>query len=118
MRDVVEACLESVEGTPGGFTARFRFPPELDVFPAHFPGHPLVPGVFLIEAVRCAAARHLGSALAILRVDSAKFSAEVPPGAELTLAAELAPAAGEIRCAATVSGEMGAAASIRLVLTP
>jgi 3-hydroxyacyl-[acyl-carrier-protein] dehydratase len=118
VRDVVEACLEAVEPAPGGFSARFRFPPELDVFPAHFPGHPLVPGVFLIEAVRCAAARHVGSALAIRRVDSAKFSAEVPPGAELTLAAELARAAGEFRCTATIAGEMGAAAAIRLVLAP
>jgi 3-hydroxymyristoyl/3-hydroxydecanoyl-(acyl carrier protein) dehydratase len=116
VREIVAACLESVEPTPGGLSARFRFPPDLQVFAAHFPGHPLVPAVFLIEAVRCAVARHEGGPRSIRRVDTAKFSAEVPPGAALTAVVELAPTAEGLRCSATFAGEMGTAASIRLTL--
>ncbi len=36
--------------------ARKVFPAELDVFKGHFPGHPVLPGVFTVEALAQAAA--------------------------------------------------------------
>jgi 3-hydroxymyristoyl/3-hydroxydecanoyl-(acyl carrier protein) dehydratase len=102
------------EGNEEAFTARVRFPRDLDVFLGHFPGMPLVPGVFLIEAVRCGAERALGKSLRIVRVSDAKFTAEVKPDAELTVDAVLT---GE-SCSAVLRLPGGEAARVRLVLQP
>jgi 3-hydroxyacyl-[acyl-carrier-protein] dehydratase len=67
-------------GEPGQFRAEFRFGPQLAVFRGHFPGRPLVPGVFIIEMVRLAAERGVGRRCRISRVASAKFTGEIAPG--------------------------------------
>ncbi len=80
MRDQVECSLRSVEPTDGGFVAVLRFDPELPVFAGHFPGHPLVPGVFLAEGVRLGAERALGRTLSLVELEDARFTAPVSPG--------------------------------------
>ena len=85
MKSVVERCLIDIEGDAASFRARFRFPADLEVFRGHFPGHPIVPGVFLLEAVRTAAERVLGPALRIVRVRDAKFTSIVEPDTILEL---------------------------------
>ncbi|RMG10249.1 MAG: hydroxymyristoyl-ACP dehydratase [Planctomycetota bacterium] len=60
--------------------AAFAFSPQLEVFAGHFPDRPLVPGVWLLEAVRYACARARGADLRLARVRSAKFVAELRPG--------------------------------------
>ena len=82
------------------------------MFQGHFPGLPLVPGVFLIEAVRCAAEHVLDRPLRLERVTDAKFTAEVAPDVEVSLDASLD---GD-RCRATLRTPDAVAASIRLVL--
>jgi 3-hydroxyacyl-[acyl-carrier-protein] dehydratase len=85
----VARSLVSFERTGDGFRAVFRFAGDLDVFRGHFPGHPLVPGIFLIEAVRCAAERALASELRIAEVVDARFGAEVGPEDDVEIEAEL-----------------------------
>ena len=111
MKAVVESCLREAHSEEGGFSGTFRFPIDLEVFQGHFPGIPLVPGVFLIEAVRCAAERALDRPLRLARVTDAKFTAEVAPDVEVTVEATLD---GD-RCRATVRTPDAVAASIRLV---
>jgi len=113
LKDIVAGCLQHVERTDSGFTASFRFAPELEVFKGHFPGRPLVPGVFLIEAVRCAAERAADASLHMKRITDAKFSAEVKPGEEITVEATTTP---EGKITAQVSTNNGNAAYVRLVL--
>ena len=113
MKAVVEGCLRDARTTSDGFSGEFRFPKDLDVFAGHFPNVPLVPGVFLVEAVRCAAERALERPLRLVRVTDAKFTAEVAPDVEVTVEAELD---GE-KCRATVRTPDAVAASIRLVLS-
>ena len=79
MKSVVEGCLLECTGDAASFHAAFRFPADLEVLAGHFPGHPLVPGVFLIEAVRLAAERIVGRPLRIARVRDAKFVSIVEP---------------------------------------
>ncbi|MHC4973279.1 MAG: hypothetical protein ACYTG3_13205 [Planctomycetota bacterium] len=113
MRRDVLRCLTALERTPEGYAATFTFDKELDVFSGHFPGYPLVPGVFLIEAVRGAAERATEAPLLIRRVVDAKFTAEVGPGETVTVSAALA---GDGKCDATLASDRGAVARIRLLL--
>jgi len=100
MKPVVESCLLEVTGNAEAFEATFRFPADLDVFRGHFPGHPIVPGVFLIESVRVAAERILGKPLQITRVRDAKFTAIVEPDTTVAISGSIA---GQ-RCRAAWAG--------------
>src|SRR5690606_27383529 len=93
VRPAVAACLLGSVATPGeaGFEARFRFPAALEVFAGHFPGRPLVPGVFLLEATRLGCERALGQPVRIALVKRAKFAAEVHPDEEVVVRASLEP---------------------------
>jgi len=100
MKDVVESCLTKIEITGDSFRAEFRFPPQLEVFRGHFPGAPLVPGIFLLEAARIAAERAAGHALRITRVKDAKFVQMVKPDDLVEITGQFR----EQRCSATLSG--------------
>lgn len=64
-------------------------------FPGHFPGHPVMPGALIIEAMAQASgmlvqlsresARDDGATFYLVRVDKARFSQKVVPGDTLML---------------------------------
>jgi 3-hydroxymyristoyl/3-hydroxydecanoyl-(acyl carrier protein) dehydratase len=54
-------------------------------FAGHFPGHPVLPGVVLLDEVVAAAESHLARPLEALQVRVAKFHAPVAPGARLCI---------------------------------
>lgn len=54
-------------------------------FAGHFPGHPVLPGVVLLDEVVAAAERHLARPLEALQVKVVKFHAPVGPGARLCI---------------------------------
>ncbi len=63
-------------------------------FPGHFPGHPIMPGVMIIEAMaQCAAILAFKSAnepgadrvVYFLGIDNARFKSPVTPGDQLTM---------------------------------
>jgi 3-hydroxyacyl-[acyl-carrier-protein] dehydratase len=116
MKEQIRACLAALEVRDAGFRAVFRFPADLEVFAGHFPGLPLLPGVFLIEATRYAAERATGRRLAIRRIEEAKFTAEVPPGGEATVEAALTRGEDGWWCDAAVSCAQVPAARVRLGL--
>ena len=84
-------------------TAELRIPEDLPLFAGHYPGHPLMPGVLLCEAVfqagalllseRLRAEGETGAAEAavpvLTRIFGAKFKREVHPGDALEIRAEL-----------------------------
>lgn len=79
------------------FTRAFTVPVTHPALPGHFPGHPLVPGVVLIEQV--AEALHAWRGERLARVVEAKFVAPLLPeqAAEVTLTATAARLRFEIR---------------------
>ncbi|WP_233511032.1 hydroxymyristoyl-ACP dehydratase [Dyella psychrodurans] len=75
------------------YRADICVPPEHPCLPGHFPGHPLVPGVLLLEHV--AKALRDWRAQRLARVLEAKFLAPLHPGEHAEV--ELGDAAGRIR---------------------
>ena len=47
--------------------------------PGHFPGHPIVPGVVLLEAVAAALPQHAGGAMRVTGFPAVKFLAPLMP---------------------------------------
>jgi 3-hydroxyacyl-[acyl-carrier-protein] dehydratase len=80
---------------PESLTAEAIVPHESPVFEGHFPGHPLVPGVLLVETMAQASGYLLLSRLGFARMPfligsrETKLRSFVGPGAVLTVAATL-----------------------------
>lgn len=93
-----------------------------EFFNGHFPGHPVMPGVLILEALAqaCALLAYKSSGLNpqdlvvyLMAIDNAKFRKPVVPGDRLTLTAEVVRVKGVIwkqRGVATVDGAVVAEA--------
>ena len=106
-RDVVEKVLPHrdpfvwvsrvVECEPGvSITAELDVDPKLPLFAGHFPGHPVLPGVIIMEALAQTASfcalvgRDEPGVLGFFAgIDKAKFRNQVQPGDTLTLKATI-----------------------------
>jgi 3-hydroxymyristoyl/3-hydroxydecanoyl-(acyl carrier protein) dehydratase len=67
------------------------FAPNHPVFAGHFPGHPIVPGVLLIDWAQAAIEAHLG--LRFHALAEAKFHSPATPADALELDFEVGPTA-------------------------
>ncbi len=74
----------------------FTIPADHPALPGHFPGHPIVPGVVLLDHAIAALGASLNRPLDTWRLASAKFLSPVAPGEALDLAFDAA-AGGTIR---------------------
>ena len=106
-RDVIERVLPHrdpfvwvsrvLECEPGAsITAELDVDPELPLFAGHFPGHPVLPGVIIMEALAQTASfcalvgRNEPGVLGFfVGIDKAKFRHQVQPGDVLTLKADI-----------------------------
>lgn len=70
----------TVSGTEAGFTVPSAHPS----LPGHFPGHPLVPAVVLID-LATEAARHAFALGPLIAITRGKFQAPVRPGEAVVL---------------------------------
>ncbi|MGK2925372.1 MAG: hydroxymyristoyl-ACP dehydratase [Lysobacterales bacterium] len=82
---------------------RWVVPPEHPALAGHFPGHPVLPGVVLLDAVLELIARESGVALDQCEVTSVKFLSPAKPGDELLIRHETS-AGGGIRFDITAGG--------------
>ena len=108
----IVACEPGVE-----VTAELDVDPELALFAGHFPGHPVLPGVIIMEALAQAASFCIlvergaeGSIGFLTGIDGAKFRRQVGPGE--TSSSRLCVAEVE----ASVDGAVCASATQKYVL--
>lgn len=112
---------------PGeSIVAELDVDPELALFKGHFPNHPVLPGVIIMEALAQAAsccvlaARGQEGAIGFLTgIDAAKFRRQVVPGDTVRLEASIAKSSRRMCVAevkATVDGQIAASAVQKYVL--
>ena len=81
--------------TDGTHAFEYCFNPGDPVFAGHFPGRPVLPGIFQLELTRVAAESVLGCSLAVREISRAKFQRPILPGEtinlRLTLSGEKSP---------------------------
>jgi len=96
-------------------------------FQGHYPGHPIMPGVLIIEAMAQMGGillsqelEHKGKVAVLLSLDRVKFRRQVAPGDQLILVAEairVKSRTGHVRTTASVGEELVAEAVIKFMLT-
>lgn len=74
----IEGRLPARDGMAYGFDVRLN--PEHFIYKAHFPGHPITPGVCLMQMVAELASEAEGSRLTVRSVRNAKYTGVVAPG--------------------------------------
>lgn len=91
MRDEILSALKSVRfgDTENTFQAVYCFDPSLSVFEGHFPGQPVLPGVFQIEMIRIALETVSKERYGIVKVKKAKFSGITLPAQEILMTATI-----------------------------
>ena len=117
----VVACEPGVE-----IHAQLDVDPDLALFKGHFPEHPVLPGVIIMEALAQAASfcllvdRGAEGALGFLTgIDKAKFRRQVAPGETLDLKARIVKASARLCVAeveASVDGQLCVQATQKYVL--
>ena len=91
--------LDEIEGpdAAGRVTARRRIPEDEPFFAGHFPAMPVVPGVFMVEALAECARRSLPPGARLASLPLVRFRRRVGPGETLELEVTPAEAEGERR---------------------
>ncbi len=93
-RDVLTQLIEQERKRRAALS--FTVPPDHPALAGHFPGHPIVPGVVLLDHALDAIGAALGTSVDACRIESAKFLSPAKPGEALDIAYETA-ASGAIR---------------------
>jgi 3-hydroxyacyl-[acyl-carrier-protein] dehydratase len=118
MRDSISAARQSgpEAQTDGTTLFEFRFGADDPVFAGHFPGRPLLPGVFQLEMARAAAEWTLGCHLAVSEISRAKFQRPILPGEVVRLRLKTSGGDGIIQVTAAFSAGGQPAGETRLQL--
>ncbi len=118
---------EVVEITPGqSARARWTVPADAPFFAGHFPGHPVTPGVLIVEALAqtgglavLSEEGNAGRIALFAGIDKARFRRQVLPGETLDLQMTLTRRRGPIgegEGVATVDGEVACQAVLRFAV--
>ncbi len=92
LRQQIRSMLR-VENREAGFHAVLKVDRSLSVLDDHFPNHPILPGICMIQAVLLAAARRQGvDELHVRSMRNAKLMLPVRPGDEMVIDAQMTPA--------------------------
>ena len=112
----VRAALSAWERT-GDTTARgtVRLSAALPVFAGHFPGAPLVPGVYVLATLAEVATR-AGIGTQVVAVERAKWSAPAYPDQDLVATVAWKPVDGGWQLDGEVANPAGVCATCRLIV--
>ena len=123
---LVDSVSELVPGE--SITASFYVDPSREIFAGHFPGSPVLPGVYTVECMAQASdilllscARYAGTTPLFIGIDGVKFKAKIVPGDTIEIRSKLASERIEKRsasCDAQVycRGELAACGTVTLAM--
>jgi 3-hydroxyacyl-[acyl-carrier-protein] dehydratase len=106
--------VELVRDDGASAVATAKVDPADPVFAGHYPGFPVLPGVYLIELVSQVVRASQGDRCELVTLDRCRFLSPVAPGDELRIEVSMSHRDGELRCAATVATAHGRASELRL----
>jgi 3-hydroxyacyl-[acyl-carrier-protein] dehydratase len=99
----------------GGVTSTVRIDRADPVFDGHYPGFPILPGLYLLEYAHGAVlAARAADRPRLVAVDRVRFLSPVYPGDTVTIAATFSADGDELRCTAKATTLVGPAAEIRM----
>lgn len=106
---------------PDSQTSRTRVTVSADepVFPGHYPGFPIFPGVCEVEYVHLSALLTApGGPVELVALDSARFTGPVHPGDRIDIDLRWTTTDDTVVCSASVRGPRGECANVRLRYRP
>ncbi|NLY71492.1 MAG: 3-hydroxyacyl-ACP dehydratase FabZ [Clostridiales bacterium] len=112
-RDPMLLVDEVLELEPGKrIVTKFYVSPERDIFRGHFPGAPVLPGVYTVECMAQASDillltldRYKGTIPYFIGINNVKFMSKIEPGDTITIHAKLSSEREE-KAIATCSAEV------------
>lgn len=78
-KDLKDSEISILKKNNQHINAVFRFKKGLDLFKGHFPGNPILPGIFQIEMVKYSLEKSFDICLSIKSVKKTKFSSLIHP---------------------------------------
>lgn len=88
-QDLKNSELSILQESDNRITATFLFKKELEFFKGHFPGNPILPGVFQVEMVKYILEKSLHFSLCLHSIKKTKFLNLIHPdrivGVEITI---------------------------------
>ncbi len=101
----------------GRAVCEFRFAADDPMFDGHFPGNPILPGVFQLELTRLMAESVLKCPLTVREISKAKFRLPISPGETVRVELKFAEKDGAIQARASFSvGSQPAGESILVLV--
>ena len=101
---IQDARVGDVQRTGDGVAAlEFRFAATQSVFSGHFPGHPILPGIFQLEMARAAAETVAGSTLIVREIVKAEFRRPIRPEETIRVDVKLVEQPDSLQARATLS---------------
>lgn len=95
---ILEAALGNpIEQADGTWQIEFEFKPTDPTFGGHFPGHPILPGVYQVEMARLACEKVRQESLVLQRIIRSKFLKPVGPGERICVRLRLKEEEASIR---------------------
>src|SRR5712664_3022886 len=104
-------------GSNGVHALEFRFSPDDPMFAGHFPGRPLLPGIFQLEMARMGAETILKCRLRVREVVKAKFLRPILPAEIVSMSVKFSEEADKIQVQASFTVEQRPAGEAVLVLS-
>ena len=107
---------DGVQDGDGKYRCRISFDRGFCGFDGHFEGNPIVPGVCIIEAVRCAAEQALEKRLTMKALSQCRFRAPLLPGDRADIALVIREKDGVQSVSGDISNENGIICRLRMEL--
>lgn len=101
----IRSCSQNEQGE---IVAAFSFSPDSRVFAGHFPGNPILPGVYQLEALKRIIERVLNCSCRLKKVGSIKFFQPILPDQEFIFVVKCNrdnPAMIEVKCHGSIGAD-------------